>query len=125
MICMFGQNAGFIDYVTSSAVTCISPPGTSGYVNVSLSICGSAETISTTEFFYYNPPQIQVFQPTSMPTTGGSLRFILQDGYAAFDAPFAKTKYSNCKRGSTDAPCSSMTEKLVEHEASAQFLQID
>jgi hypothetical protein len=124
VICMFGQNAGFVDAVTSSAVTCTSPPSVTGFVNVSVSICGSAETVSTTKFFYYEPPQIQKYQPTSMPTTGGLVRFILEDGYAAFDAPFAKAKYSNCKKGSDDAPCSALLQP-IEFEAGAQFLSED
>ena len=119
VICQFGDIAGFIDLVTAIAVTCVSPPNVPGFVNVSVSICGSADAIATTEFFYYEKPQIQKYEPASMPTSGGSVRFILQDGFTMFNTPYAKTRYSTCERSADQPPCT------VEYDAVANFISVD
>ena len=93
--CKFGELiAADITLVTATAITCVSPQqNQEGYVSIALSICGSLETEPTTQFYYYNPPAIQLYSPESMPTSGGRVRFVLQSDFAWFSTTEVKVEF--------------------------------
>jgi hypothetical protein len=93
--CKFGTlTAADITQVTATSITCISPQQSQvGYVPVSLAICGSTQTVSSTQFYYYNKPIIQVYSPSSIPTSGGKFRFVLQSDFNWFNTNEAVVKF--------------------------------
>jgi hypothetical protein len=86
VICKFnGVIASDITLVTASEITCISPQQSAeGYVDITLSICGSVATLAKTQYYYYKKPNIQVYSPSSIPVSGGQVRFVLQSDFKWF-----------------------------------------
>jgi alpha-tubulin suppressor-like RCC1 family protein len=79
----FGANAAS-SYAVDSAtsITAVSPPGTSGAVDVSVTTPSGTSPSSTHDLFKYEAPTIGAVSPSSGPTAGGTQATVTGSGFA-------------------------------------------
>ena len=67
---------------SATSITAVSPPGTSGYVDVTVTVPGGTTATSSADLFKYKPPTITAVSPSSGSKVGGTSVTIAGSGFA-------------------------------------------
>jgi hypothetical protein len=73
-----------------TSITAVSPPGTSGPVEVKVTTTGGTNVASSADVFKYKPPTVTGVSPNTGPTTGGTVVTITGSGFALGSATTIK-----------------------------------
>jgi len=113
----FGATAAAEFHVISStSISAVSPPGTSGVVEVSVSTEAGTSAKTSADHYTYSPPTITNITPGSGTKLGGTTVEVAGSGFALGSA----TEFLFGKAGATSVSCSSTTACSLSSPAAAK-----
>ena len=105
-----------------TSITAISPEGTSGTVDLTVTTSGGTSGMTTADHFKFQAPTVTSVSPGSGPTVGGTLVTVTGSG---FGLGSAATTFTFAKTPGTSVNCTSSTECTVVAPAAAKAATVD